>query len=278
VTIHVAQTDADARPIGVFDSGVGGLTVLKVLAERFPNESFVYLGDTARLPYGSKSPQTIRRYSEQNVHFLLNQNVKGVVIACGSASSQFPELEYEGVSIYNVIHPASRKALSVTQNKHIGVLGTRATVKSGAYTEELSRLDTNVQVFSQACALFVPLAEEGWDEDPITNLVVYRYVHPLTLTGIDTLILGCTHYPILKAAIQRVTGSAIQLVDAGEAIAEQIAGDISLGKISASDSEQVQKIMMMTTDSLDHFKTLAGRILGNVQIHSFQVVDISVQP
>lgn len=268
----------DPRPIGVFDSGVGGLTVLKVLAERFPNESFVYLGDTARLPYGSKSAQTIRRYSEQNVHFLLNQKVKAVVIACNSASSQFPEFEYEGVSIYNTIHPGSRKALSLSQNKRIGVLGTRATVKSAAYADELVRLDPAVQVFSQACPLFVPLAEEGWDEDPITNLVVYRYVHPLTLSGIDTLVLGCTHYPILKAAIQRVTGSGIELVDSGEAIADQIASDMTLGKFHANAPGSTQQIQMMTTDSSDHFMALAGRILNPVPVHSYQVVDISTRP
>lgn len=264
----------DGRPIGVFDSGIGGLTVLKVLAERFPHESFLYLGDTARLPYGSKSPQTIRRYSEQNVQYLLRQGVKAVVIACNSASSQFPESEYESVPVYNVIHPGSFKALSVTKNKKIGVLGTRATVKSAAYPEELIRLDSKVEVFSQACPLFVPLAEEGWDEDPITNLVVYRYLTPIVKTGIDTLIMGCTHYPILKAAIRKVVGNEVELVDSGEAIADLIAQDSERGHFKPARPDAEQNIQILTTDASDHFTTLAQRILAPVVAKGFRVVDI----
>jgi glutamate racemase len=265
----------DSRPIGVFDSGIGGLTVLKVLAQRFPQESFLYLGDTARLPYGSKSPQTIRRYSEQNVQYLLRQGVKAVVIACNSASSQFPESEFEGVAIYNVIHPGSFKAVSVTKNKKIGVLGTRATVKSAAYAEELIRLDDKVEIFSQACPLFVPLAEEGWDQDPITNLVAYRYVNPIVKMGIDTLILGCTHYPMLKESIRRVTGNDIELVDSGEAIADLIAQDIERSHFKPAREDAVQNIQIMTTDASDHFTNLAQRTLDPVQTHEFRVVDIN---
>jgi glutamate racemase len=265
----------DARPIGVFDSGIGGLTVLKVLAQRFPHESFLYLGDTARLPYGSKSPQTIRRYSEQNVHYLLRQGVKAVVIACNSASSQFSESEFEGVAIYNVIHPGSFKALSLTKNKKIGVLGTRATIKSAAYAQELIRLDEKIEVFSQSCPLFVPLAEEGWDQDPITNLVAYRYIHPIVMTGIDTLILGCTQYPMLKEAIRKVTGSEIELVDSGEAIAELIAQDIERFHFKPSREDAVQNIQIMTTDASEHFTSLARRTLDPVPAHEFRVVDIN---
>jgi glutamate racemase len=265
----------DPRPIGVFDSGIGGLTVLKVLAERFPHESFLYLGDTARLPYGSKSPQTIRRYSEQNIRYLLSQGVKAVVIACNSASSQFTESEFEGVSVYNVIHPGSCKALSLTKNKKIGVLGTRATIKSAAYTQELLCLDENVEVFSQACPLFVPLAEEGWDHDPITNLVAYRYVNPLVQTGIDTLILGCTHYPILKESIRKVTGQGIQLVDSGEAIADLMAQDRERSRFKPAPAEVLQNIQILTTDSSEHFTSLARKTLDPVPAHEFRVVDIN---
>lgn len=264
----------DSRPIGVFDSGIGGLTVLKVLARRFPHESFLYLGDTARLPYGSKSPQTIRRYSEQNIQYLLRQGVKAVVIACNSASSQFSEPEFEGVAVYNVIHPGSFKALSLTKNHKIGVLGTRATVKSAAYAQELLRLNEQVEVFSQACPLFVPLAEEGWIEDPITNLVAYRYLTPLLKTGIDTLILGCTHYPILKDSIRRVTGNDIQLVDSGEAIADLIAQDIERGHFKPARAGALQEIQIRTTDASDHFTGLAKRILEPVEAHEFRVVDL----
>lgn len=264
----------DSRPIGVFDSGIGGLTVLKVLAQRFPQESFLYLGDTARLPYGSKSPQTIRRYSEQNVHYLLRQGVKAIVIACNSASSQFTESEFEGVGVYNVIHPGSARALSLSKNKKIGVLGTRATIKSGAYAHELIRLEDQVEVFSQACPLFVPLAEEGWVEDPITNLVVFRYVQPLMKTGIDTLILGCTHYPILKSAISKVTGGQIELVDSGEAIADLIAQDIVRQHFKPARPGDSQRVEILTTDASDHFASLAKQILEPVRAHEFRVVDI----
>lgn len=265
----------DSRPIGVFDSGIGGLTVLKVLAERFSQESFLYLGDTARLPYGSKSPQTIRRYSEQNVRYLLRQGVKAVVIACNSASSQFPEPEFEGVAIYNVIHPGSFKALNLTKNKKIGVLGTRATIKSAAYAQELIRLDDKVEVYSQACPLFVPLAEEGWDQDPITNLVAYRYVNPILKTEIDTLILGCTHYPILKESIRKVTGKGIELVDSGEAIADLIAQDIARSHFKPGRADAVQNIQIMTTDSSEHFMSLAKKTLAPVPAHEFRVVDLN---
>jgi len=265
----------DSRPIGVFDSGIGGLTVLKVLAQRFPQESFLYLGDTARLPYGSKSPQTIRRYSEQNVQYLLRQGVKAVVIACNSASSQFPETEFEGVAIYNVIHPGSFKAISITKNKKIGVLGTRATVKSAAYADELIRLDDKVEVFSQACPLFVPLAEEGWDQDPITNLVAYRYVNPIVKMGVDTLILGCTHYPMLKESIRKVTGNEIELVDSGEAIADLIAQDIERFHFKPVRADAVQNIQIMTTDASEHFMNLAKSTLDPVVTHEFRVVDIN---
>lgn len=271
----MTSNQVDSRPIGVFDSGIGGLTVLKVLAERFPQESFLYLGDTARLPYGSKSPQTIRRYSEQNVRYLLAQGVKAVVVACNSASSQFTEPEFEGVAVYNVIHPGSCKALSLTKNKKIGVLGTRATIKSAAYAQELFRLDKGVEVFSQACPLFVPLAEEGWDQDPITNLVAYRYVNPIVQTGIDTLILGCTHYPILKESIRKVTGQGVELVDSGEAIADLIAQDLERSHFKPASALALQNIQIMTTDSSDHFMGMARRTLDPIPAHQFRIVDIN---
>ena len=264
----------DSRPMGVFDSGIGGLTVLKVLAQRFPRESFIYLGDTARLPYGSKSPSTIRKYSEQNLQFLISQGVKAIVIACGSASSQFPETQFQGVPVYNTIHPGSLRALAFTKNKKIGVLGTRATIQSDAYASELGRLDAVVEVNSQACPLFVPLAEEGWVDDPITNIIAYRYVNPLLQTGIDTLILGCTHYPILKEAIRKVVGWDIELVDSGEAIAELIAQDIEKTRFMDTRADALQKISVLTTDASEHFTKLAKRILEPVVAHEFRVVDI----
>lgn len=263
----------DARPIGVFDSGIGGLTVLKELAHQFPQESFLYLGDTARLPYGSKSPQTIRKYSEQNIQFLKNQEVKAIVIACNTASTQVKEPEFEGLPVYNVISPGAERALQLSQTKRIGVLGTRATINSQAYTHKIHEYNSEAQVFDQACPLFVPLAEEGWDSDPVTNLIVYRYLSPLLQNNIDTLILGCTHYPILKNSISRVTGSSIELVDSGEAIALWLQKDFNSGRLKTAPSPQ-RRIDILTTDYSAHFNTIAMRILKPVQPDDFRVVDL----
>lgn len=264
----------DSRPIGVFDSGIGGLTVLKELALQFPQESFLYLGDTARLPYGSKSPSTIRKYSEQNIDFLRGQNVKAIVIACNSASTQVPEREFGGLPVYNVIGPGSERALEVSSGLRIGVLGTRATINSQAYTKQIHSLNPNAQVFDQACPLFVPLAEEGWDSDPVTNLIVFRYLGNLMQNQIDTLILGCTHYPILKNSIARVTGSSVELVDSGEAIAGWLEEDFIAGRLKRRTDPTPRTVTVSTTDSSAHFTELAHRILKPVKAHEFRVVDI----
>jgi glutamate racemase len=265
----------DSRPIGVFDSGIGGLTVLKELALQFPNENFLYLGDTARLPYGSKSPSTIRKYSEQNIKFLDKQEVKAIVIACNSASTQVPEDEFDGLPVYNVITPGAQRALEMSSTARIGVLGTRATINSQAYTHKIREFSPKAQVFDQACPLFVPLAEEGWDGDPVTNLIVFRYLNPLLQNHIDTLILGCTHYPILKNSISRVTGSGIELVDSGEAIAQWIERDFNEGRLRRrTDALMPRKIEVMTTDSSAHFSEMAIKILKPVKADNFRVVDI----
>lgn len=264
----------DTRPIGVFDSGIGGLTVLKELALQFPQENFLYLGDTARLPYGSKSPQTIRKYSEQNIHFLEKQNVKAIVIACNTASSQLTEKEFAGLPIYNVIEPGSQRALELSETGKIGVLGTRATINSKAYTKKILELSPAAKVFDQACPLFVPLAEEGWDGDPVTNLIVFRYLSPLLQNQIDTLILGCTHYPILKNSIARVTGSSIELVDSGEAIARWLQKDFTSGRINKNTSAAPRSIEILTTDASAHFNEMALRILKPIKADNFRVVDL----
>ncbi|MGZ3770269.1 MAG: glutamate racemase [Bdellovibrio sp.] len=265
---------SDTRPIGVFDSGIGGLTVLKELALRFPQENFLYLGDTARLPYGSKSPQTIRKYSEQNILFLEKQNVKAIVIACNTASSQFAEHEFDGLPVYNVIEPGSQRALEMSSSGKIGLLGTRATVNSKAYTKKIFEIDPTAQVYDQACPLFVPLAEEGWDSDPITNLIVYRYVKPLVNHGVDTLILGCTHYPILKNSISKVTGATVKLVDSGEAISQWLGKDFKEGRINPNTSKEGQHIDIMTTDYSSHFTDVALRILSPLKPDQFRIVDL----
>lgn len=263
----------DPRPIGIFDSGIGGLTVLKVLRQRFPNEHFVYLGDTARLPYGSKSPQTIRRYAEQNVAFLASQGVKLIVIACNSASTQMRESRFLNLPVYNVINPGARTALAASAGKVIGLIGTRATVSSGAYEAEIKALDPQATVVSQACPLLVPLAEEGWDQDPVTNIIVFRYLQSLMTQNIDTLILGCTHYPLLAGSIARVTGSSVALVDSGEAIAAVMQEDLKSGSWAANDAGP-GTVKLMVTDGSTAFHHLSHRILDEDSIH-LQIVNIT---
>lgn len=262
----------DSRAIGVFDSGIGGLTVLKELLYQFPNESFVYLGDTARLPYGSKSPETIRKYSEQNLRFLISQDVKALVIACNSASAQMPESDFSKLPLYNVIDPGTEEAIKNSSSLRIGVLGTRATVESKAYEMRIKALRPEAQVFSQACPLFVPLAEEGWVDDPITNLIVYRYVYQVLQQSIDTLVLGCTHYPILKNSIARVTGPEMKLIDSGEAVAHRLQSDLKSQRIQASGHRDFLKILV--TDGSEHFLNLAKRLLTPFTIDQFEIVNL----
>ena len=254
--------------IGVFDSGLGGLTVLKALIQQMPGESFVYLGDTARLPYGTKSGHTILKYTEQNLRFLKNQNVKALVIACNSASAQWKDEEFEGLPVFTVINPTSLIASKTTENKKIGLLATRATVSSGAFDEALKNLDPEITLFSQSSPLLVPLAEEGLVSDPLTNLIVYRYVQPLIAQGIDTLILGCTHYPILKESLQKAAGVDVKLIESGDAVAEQIKQKVPL-------SEQTKgEVKIFTTDSLGHFQKWATEILAPFEASSWELTDL----
>lgn len=259
--------------IGVFDSGVGGLTVLRELACHFPNEQFLYLGDTARLPYGTKSPETIRSYSEQILNFLCERQVDALIIACNTASSQVTEHEWKSIPVFNVIEPGAEKAVETTLSQKIGILGTRATVSSQAYPAAIKKLAAEAQVFSQACPLFVPLAEEGWVDDPITNLIAYRYVQPLMEHEIDTLVLGCTHYPLLKTAIQKACGNSVSLVDSGQALADKLKQQFDSGKlIRAPDTKG--SIQILATDLSNHTQNLATQILAPLKIESFEVVHL----
>lgn len=260
--------------IGVFDSGLGGLTVLKALMQAMPHENFVYLGDTARLPYGTKSSHTIRKYTEQNLKMLLQQNVKALVIACNSASAQFPDPEFEGLPVFNVIEPGTRAALAKTKNRVIGLLGTKATVKSQAYERMLHRLSgkQKAELVSIPAPLLVPLAEEGWVEDPVTNLIVYRYVQPLVQEGVDTIILGCTHYPILSAAIQKAAGNKIQLVDSGTVLSEEIKEALNVGRIAASKKRV--RAQLFTTDDPHSFGGFAEKILSPEKFDSLELINL----
>lgn len=263
----------DERAIGLFDSGIGGLTVLKHLISAFPRESFVYLGDTARLPYGTKSPETIERYLVQNVQYLISRDVKAIIVACNSASTVLLTKNATfTIPVYNVIEPGAEAALKASTNRRIGVLGTRATVQAEAYVKALKKIDPDVYVVQQACSLLVPLVEEGWEDDPLTNLVIHRYVHPILDHGVDTLILGCTHYPALESGMRRVVGPHIQLIDSPAAIASQLAEDFKNGVLGVSSERRPLKLL--TTDASPSFAEVATRLMRPHVIPPLEVVDI----
>src|SRR5438105_10967750 len=202
------------KPIGVFDSGIGGLTVVKALRELLPNEDIFYLGDTARLPYGNKSAETVERYSLELADMLIGEKAKLIVVACNTVSSvSIPKLRTNvSVPVIGVIEPGAQAAIAMTRNRHVGVIGTRATIRSGAYENALRALNVHVRVTSQACPLLVPFIEEGLLDDKLTDLMIERYLNPMAADGIDTLVLGCTHYPLLTRAIARSLVDKIQIV------------------------------------------------------------------
>ena len=246
--------------IGVFDSGVGGLTVVSALRRRLPRESILYLGDTARLPYGSKSPDTVTRYTRKNIDFLTGRGVKAVVVACNTASAlALPNLDPR-VPTWGVIEPGARKAAEVSRGR-VGVIATEATVRSDAYPKALRRLRPELEILSRACPLFVPLVEEGWHDDPVTEEVARRYLEPILAAGVDTLVLGCTHYPLLKAVLGRVAGPDVTLVDSAEVVAEVVAQGLAEQGLEAG--EHIPEHRLCVTDAGESFHRLAGRILGD---------------
>ena len=255
----------DPRPIGVFDSGVGGLTVLKALEAALPDESFVYLGDTARVPYGPKSPETVMRYGAEAARFLRKQDVKAIVVACNTVSSVAIQAvaEEARVPVNGVILPGAGRAVEATRSGRIGVIGTRATVESEAYPRAILSLDAKAEVFSRACPLFVPLAEEGWTDDTITESVARRYLAPLQDAGVDTLVLGCTHYPLLAAVLGRVMGDGVRLVDSAGAVAAEVRGWItSDAKLVSPARSDAKPSRFYVTDAPAPFLAVAERFLG----------------
>jgi glutamate racemase len=210
--------------IGIFDSGIGGLTVVKSLMEKLPGYNMIYFGDTARTPYGSKSPETVVRYALENTDFLLIQGAKLIVMACNTASSVAAGriAESYDIPIFEVVTPATERAVKTSNTLIIGVIGTRATVKSGIYEHKIMALKPDAKVYSVACPLLVPLVEEGWMKKPETVMIIKKYLHPLKVRQIDTLILGCTHYPLLKDKIQRKIGKRVHIIDSSIAIAENV--------------------------------------------------------
>ncbi len=251
------------KPVGVFDSGIGGLTVVKELIKILPYENIVYFGDTARVPYGIKSKETIIKFSLENTLFLLQQDVKMIVIACNTSSSlALPVIRrHFKIPIIGVIMPGAKEAVYATKNKKIGVIGTRATINSGAYEEEIKRLDSAVKVYSQSCPMFVPLVEEGWVSDNITTKVAEKYLSPMRSKGVDTVILGCTHYPLLKNKIQEVMGKNVKLIDSAEQVAIEVKQVLSQEGLLNNSHDRPSREYFVS-DEVAIFKNVASRFLG----------------
>ncbi|KJS28505.1 MAG: glutamate racemase [Desulfatitalea sp. BRH_c12] len=251
--------------IGVFDSGIGGLTVVRALRERLPGHDIIYLGDTARTPYGSKSAETIIRYSLNNTEFLLKKGARTIVIACNTVSSYAFDAVREQfkIPVFEVIGPGAQLAVERSRRSRIGVIGTRATIASGVYEQTIKRLLPGATVYAAACPLLVPLVEEGWINKPETAMIVRKYIHPLKTRQIDTLILGCTHYPVLSEVIQRKMGPQVVLVDSARAIADRVGGHIGKTLEGTAVAEKKGSLTVYVTDVAEQFRKTAHLILGH---------------
>lgn len=253
-----------AAPIGVFDSGVGGLTVAREIMRQIPNEKMIYFGDTARVPYGSKSKETVTKYSKQIVRFLKEQQVKAIVVACNTASAYaLEEIEKElDIPIIGVVKPGARVASEVTKNKKVGVIATAGTIQSQIYTEYIQGIEKDIQVIGKACPLFVPLVEEGLLEDPVTDEIATRYLNELKDIGIDTLILGCTHYPLIRSTVGRIMGDAVTLVNPAYETAKELKGLLEKEGLLNPSTQRLgtNQYQFFVSDGADKFKTFANSI------------------
>ncbi len=264
--------EGDRRPIGVFDSGIGGLTVVRELMRQLPHESLLYFGDTARVPYGNKSPETVRRFSREIVDFLLGRDVKLVVVACNTASAHaLGELQRAAsVAVEGVIEPGARAGVAASRSGRIGVIGTLGTIASGAYERAIRAVDGKTEVTARACPLFVPLVEEGWLDHPASRLIAEEYLAPLARHRIDTLVLGCTHYPLLKPLIADVLGPSITLIDSAEQTAAAVARELDSSALRAPSS-QSGHVHFVVSDAPQQFVKVGKRFLGEA------VKDVEVQ-
>ncbi len=264
----------ESRPIGVFDSGIGGLTVVAEIARQLPKEKIVYFGDTARLPYGPKSTETVTQFAIQDTEFLLRHDVKMVVVACNTASSlAVDELRSRyDIPIVGVIEPGALAAVSSTLIGKIGVIGTEGTITSHAYRESIQRLDSEIETIEQSCPLFVPLAEEGWTDREVTLVIAHEYLAPLRNAGVDVVVLGCTHYPILKGTIQKVFGPTVTLIDSAEETAGDVAQVLTEFDIANNSGEEPAH-RFFVSDVPHRFREQAERFLG-AELPDVNVVSI----
>lgn len=256
----------DNRKIGVFDSGLGGLSVVKEMKKYMPEESIVYFGDTARLPYGSKSKESIIRFSKQIMRFLTEHDVKAVIIACGTASSNALEAlkECYDLPIIGVVEPGAEAAARNTRNGNVGVLGTAATINSRAFERLIHQCDASVNVISQACPMFVPLVEEGWFEDDVTRQIAARYLAPLKEAGVDTVVLGCTHYPLLKRVIGEEFGDEVKLVNVSKEAVLKMKEYLAANGLQANPEKEGAQAdyEFYASDSIDHMREFGERVVG----------------
>jgi len=266
--------------IGIFDSGVGGLTVTKQIARALPDEDCIYLGDTARIPYGTKSVDTIRRFSLKNSEFLVSLGIKYLVVACNTAASAGLDIISDkfDIPVIGVILPGARRAAKITKNGRVGIIGTRTTIASGAYEAEIKSLSPKIHVYSAACPLFVPLAEEGWTENEVAYLAAKEYLCGLVDKGVDTLLLGCTHYPLLKKVIAETMGFDVNIVDSAVPVATEVKEDLErLGLIRGATEEKnrKRKLKFFVTDDPKSFVRVGEPFLG-LEIDDVEHVDIVV--
>ncbi|WP_210397673.1 glutamate racemase [Motiliproteus sediminis] len=276
------QVQADARrPIGVFDSGVGGLTVLDAIHRALPGEDLVYLGDTARVPYGTKSPESVARYARQAALALVQRNVKALVIACNTASAVAVELlrdSYPTMPILGVVEPGAKASCEASTSGHIGIIATESTIAGGAYQAAVRRLRPSAVVHAQACSLFVALAEEGWTEGELLERVLERYLGSLQQSdapGIDTLVLGCTHFPVLKNAIANVLGSQVRLVDSAETTAAALTELLTDSGELHPEPDRQGEIRYLVTDGTARFARVAGTFFSRpVRAEEVELIDI----
>ncbi|MBQ9608188.1 MAG: glutamate racemase [Lachnospiraceae bacterium] len=261
-------------PIGVFDSGVGGLTVVREIMRQLPSENVIYFGDTARVPYGSKSKNTILKFSRQIVRFLRTKNVKAIVVACNTASALALEDMRDEIDIpvIGVVRPGAKMAVEKTKTKHVGVIGTEATIKSGIYTDYIRQLDEEVNVIGKACPLFCPLVEEGLLEDRITDDMIHRYLSELKPYGVDSLVLGCTHYPLLFNPIKRYMGDNVTLINPAYETAKELKNILNDNKLLNSRSN-IPSYEFYVSDGMDKFKSFADKVLP-INVDKVNVVDI----
>jgi glutamate racemase len=267
-------SDLASRPIGVFDSGIGGLTVVSEIMRQLPGEEIVYFGDTARLPYGPKSAETVTQFAMEDTDFLLSRGVKMVVVACNTASSVAIDAlsERYDLPVIGVIRPGALAAVSSTLRGRIGVIGTEGTIASHSYRREIARLDRDAEVQEQSCPLFVPLAEEGWTDREVTLVIAHEYLTPLRDAGVDVVVLGCTHYPILKGTIGKVFGPDVRLIDSAEETAREVAerlASLGLGRKGGPAPEH----KFYVSDVPHRFKEQAERFLGG-ELPSVEVISI----